>query len=246
MKNLIVLQARTSSTRLPKKVLKEINGKPMIFWQIMRIWESKNVTNLVVATSTDKSDDELADFLLSIGVEVYRGALENVLSRFENISEKYNPESIVRLTADCPLLMPEVVDLVVETFFNSNFDYVSNTLERTYADGLDVEIFSSDCLHRLRDFRVSSLEEEHVTLGMYSRPKVFSLSNVANDRDEGNLRWTVDYQSDLDFVCRVYENFQSREIQFNLQDVRNFLTYQQAQNIAAPIENFETERLTHD
>jgi spore coat polysaccharide biosynthesis protein SpsF len=223
MKTLAILQARISSSRLPGKVLKEINGKPMIYWQILRTLQAKQISKLVVATSTDASDDILVDFLTSAKIDFYRGSLENVLSRFEAIADLYKPENIVRLTADCPLVMPEVVDMVVHNFLESKVDYVSNTLKRTFPDGLDVEVFSSQALSKLHTFNLTNEEKEHVTLGIYSRPKDFSLLNVSNDRDEGSLRWTVDYQSDFDFVQRIYENFKTKELEFGLKGIREYL-----------------------
>ena len=223
MKILAILQARTSSSRLPGKVLKEINGMPMIYWQLMRILKSTKINDLIVATSTDDSDDQLVDFLTSIKVKTFRGSLSNVLSRYQEIAVKFDPETIVRLTADCPLIMPEVIDVVLERYLESGADYVSNTLERTFADGLDVEVFSRQALSKLDEFSISSEEEEHVTLGIYSRPEEFTLLNVSNIYDEGTLRWTVDYQSDFDFVQGIYENFRTKEIEFGLEDVRNYL-----------------------
>jgi spore coat polysaccharide biosynthesis protein SpsF len=196
----------------------------MIYWQIMRILQSTAVSGLVVATSTDHSDNDLVDFLKSIDVEVYRGSLENVLLRFEEIAKSYKPENIVRLTADCPLVMPEVLDIVVNKYLEARVDYVSNTLHRTFADGLDVEVFSSDALFRLSEYPLSQEEKEHVTLGIYSRPKEFSLLNVESNLDESTHRWTVDYQSDFDFVQKVYEHFRSKELEFGLTDLRLFIS----------------------
>jgi spore coat polysaccharide biosynthesis protein SpsF len=230
MKTLAILQARTSSNRLPGKVLKEINGRPMIYWQIMRTLQAKKIDKLVVATSTDRSDDSLADFLMSMKFEFYRGSLPNVLSRYEAIGDLYDANNIVRLTADCPLVMPEVVDLVTQKYLDSNIDYVSNTLKRTYADGLDVEVFSRLALSKVSRFNLSKEEKEHVTLGIYSRPQDFSLLNVSNDREEGSLRWTVDYQSDFDFVQDIYENFRTKELEFGLDDVRKYLASQSTQD----------------
>jgi spore coat polysaccharide biosynthesis protein SpsF len=244
MKTLAILQARTSSNRLPGKVLKEINGKPMIYWQIMRTLQAKKIGKLIVATSTDSSDDSLADFLANLDFEFYRGSLPNVLSRFEAIGDLYGANNIVRLTADCPLVMPEVVDLVIQKYLDSSIDYVSNTLKRTFADGLDVEVFSRLALSKLSSFDLSEAEKEHVTLGIYSRPQDFSLLNVSNDRDEGTLRWTVDYQSDFDFVKDIYENFKTKELEFGLDDVRKYLASQPTQdtNGICLLENSASER----
>ncbi len=224
VKTLAVLQARTSSTRLPGKVMKEINGKPMIYWQILRILKSTTIDELIVATSSEESDDILVDFLSKMNIAFYRGSLSNVLSRYEEIAAKLRPEIIVRLTADCPLVMPIVLDVVVTEFINSQADYASNTLIRTFADGLDIEVFSHQTLAKLGGYSLSDSEKEHVTLGIYSRPNDFALLNVRNDCEEGHLRWTVDNQADFEMVQRVYAHFEGNELSFGLDDLRGFFS----------------------
>ncbi len=125
----VVLQARMSSTRLPGKVLLKINNEPMIYWQIHRILQSKKINELVVAISDDSSDDVLADYLNSINQKLVRGSLHNVLDRFLKVEETYKSQVTIRLTADCPLVMPELIDQFIVVFLNSNADYLSNTSE---------------------------------------------------------------------------------------------------------------------
>jgi spore coat polysaccharide biosynthesis protein SpsF len=220
---LVILQARMSSSRLPGKVMTLINGEPMIFWQIERIKAARSIDQIIVATSSDQSDDSLAHFLASKGIEVFRGSRDDVLSRFLEIDSKVQPSTIVRLTGDCPLVMPKLIDSMVKRFYLSDCDYLSNTLEPTFPDGLDVEIFQSSALKRLASFDLSLTEREHVTLGMYSRPSHFVLQSFQNDQNFSNKRWTVDYVEDLIFVTNVYKHFVGRELKFSFEDVMSVL-----------------------
>ena len=135
-----ILQARMSSSRLPGKVMMPINGEPMIYRQIERIRQASTIDEVIVATSTDPSDDSLVEFLLDKGIEVFRGSLNDVLSRFSEIQKIIKSTAIIRFTGDCPLVMPELIDRMMAKFYETNVDYLSNTLEPTYPDGLDVEI----------------------------------------------------------------------------------------------------------
>jgi spore coat polysaccharide biosynthesis protein SpsF len=202
---LAVLQARSSSTRFPRKVLADLLGKPMILRQIERLRRSELIDQLVVATSIADSDDELVDTLRQAGVAVRRGPLDNVVGRFGLVVDEFAADTLVRLTADCPLTDPSVVDEVIRVHLASGSDYTSNTLVPTYPDGLDVECVAAAAFARLRALHVTDREREHVTLGIYGRPDQFSLTNVAQEPDRSDLRWTVDIPADLEFVRAVYE-----------------------------------------
>ena len=218
-----VLQARISSSRLPRKVLSPINGEPMIRWQIERIKRAALINHLVVATSKDSSDDPLASYIESIGVEVIRGDLEDVYSRFVNALETRRSDAFIRLTADCPLVMPTLIDEMIEEFFHLNVDYLSNTLPPTFPDGLDIEIVSTEAFGRLAALELTAFEREHVTPGICQRPDLFRLANFEHDPDLSAGRWTVDYQEDLDFVSQIFGEFTGREASFEMEDVIRFL-----------------------
>jgi spore coat polysaccharide biosynthesis protein SpsF len=207
-----------SSTRLPGKVMLEVNGRPMISWQISRILQS-DVDGLVLVTSTEESDDTLTDFVISLGVPVYRGSIENVFSRFWNVLETYKPERFLRLTGDCPLVMPNLINEMLTDFEKFPCDYMSNTNPPTFPDGLDIEIASFATLERLSKFELTADEKEHVTLGVYKRPAEFMLRNFTAPYDYSNMRWTVDYPEDLAFVRRVYSQFIGSENNFAFEDV---------------------------
>lgn len=200
-----------------------INGTPMIGWQIQRIQQAKSINKLIVATSDSSTDDGLVSYIDSIGVEVFRGALEDVYSRFVGTLDLFEADAFLRLTADCPLMMPKLIDEMVEDFWNRGVDYMSNTLIPTYPDGLDIEVISTAAFLRLASIELSDLEREHVTLGIYQRPNEFALANFENDRDLSFERWTVDYVADLDFASRIFEEFKGNETGFGFQEVLEFL-----------------------
>jgi len=222
-----ILQARMSSSRLPGKVMMPVNGVPMIHRQIERIRQATTISELIVATSTDPSDDILVEYLRTNGVRVFRGALDDVLSRFLEIEIEVQPTTIIRLTGDCPLVMPELIDKMVIRFYESNVDYLSNTLEPTYPDGLDIEIIKASAMRKLSRIELSEAEREHVTLGIYRRPSVFTLENFRGDQDLNQNRWTVDYLEDLHFVRQVFMAFIGREAVFSLEDTIIFLNSKQ-------------------
>jgi spore coat polysaccharide biosynthesis protein SpsF len=222
---LVILQARMSSSRFPGKVLASLNGKPMIFWQISRIKCSKYVSKIVVATSNDQTDDELALYLKEIGVDVIRGDLEDVYDRFRKVLDHHQFPYFVRLTADCPLVMPELIDIMFEKFIVGRYDYISNAINPTFPDGLDVEILKTEIFKRIIDLNLSRSEREHVTLAIYTRKnslKIFSFESSENNCEE---RWVVDYPEDLIFIKNVYSKFEGREIEFTLNEVKELLSH---------------------
>ncbi len=212
-----------SSTRLPGKVMAEINDIPMIYWQIKRIERSKLISGICVAISEDPTDDALFNFLVEQKIEVVRGALDNVLQRFKKVIDSHPQDNFIRLTGDCPLVMPQLIDEMIEEFRNHSFDYLSNSLIPTYPDGLDIEIFTRKAFMRLSEFEMAPQETEHVTLGMYSRPKEFKISNFEDYADRSSFRWTVDYIEDLDFIRSIYNHFKGRESIFDYEELLEFL-----------------------
>jgi spore coat polysaccharide biosynthesis protein SpsF len=219
MINLAILKARTSSTRLPGKVLLPLNETPMIIRQIDRIMRCQKLDSLIVATSTDPSDNELVKLLNKKHVKVYRGSLGNVFSRYYNLTKSLKPRNVIRLTADCPLVMPELIDKAVNLFEESNADYISNIIYPTYPDGLDVEVMKSSAILDLNEQSLTQYEKEHVTVGLYNRPKQFKLLNFVNEVDLSAWRWTVDTKEDYQFVKTVYQSFAGREDEFNFHEV---------------------------
>ena len=214
-----IVQARCSSSRLPGKVLAPVAGRPMILRQVERLRRSRLIDELVVATSVDASDDALVEALGGEGVAVRRGSLDDVASRFQGVVEERRPTTIVRLTADCPLTDPAVVDDVIREHLDTGADYTSNVIERTYPRGLDVECVGAEAFAALMRLPLTSAEREHVTLGIYHRPEAFSLHSVTQSRDFSHLRWTVDLPEDLEFVRAVYDALYDENPEFGQAEV---------------------------
>lgn len=217
---LAILQARMSSSRLPGKVLQPIAGRPMIVRQIERIRQARRIDRLVMATSTDASDDILTEVSEAAGVACARGSLDDVLDRYYQAARKWAPAHVVRLTGDCPLLDPEVMDEVIAFHVDGGFDYSSNALdELTLPKGLDVEALRFECLERAwREARLPS-EREHVTPYLYNHRELFHVGSYRVERDLSHMRWTVDEPEDLEFVRQVYAALYAANPRFRMRDV---------------------------
>lgn len=218
-----VLQARVSSTRLPGKVMLPVLGEPMIARQIERVRRATLLDGLVVATSTDASDDPLAELCVRLGVDCYRGSLEDVLVRFVGAARSHGADHVVRLTGDCPLADPGVIDAVIGLHLEGGFDYTSNTAPPTFPDGMDVEVMRVGVLERAdREARAGS-EREHVTQYIVKHPETFALGTLVNDVDLSQMRWTVDEPEDLEFVREVYAALYPLKPSFSWRDVLAFV-----------------------
>ncbi|GAA0029535.1 glycosyltransferase family protein [Bradyrhizobium ottawaense] len=221
---LAILQARMSSTRLPGKVLKSILGRPMLAWQIERILRSKTIDKLVVATSQESSDDAIESLCEASRVACYRGALHDVLARFHDAAKAFGPaEQVIRLTGDCPLIDWTIIDAAVELQGRAGSDLAGNVIERTYPDGLDVEVVSLSALHRAHREATDAGEREHVTQYIYRHPEAFQLAHLTQARDLAALRWTVDTAADFQMVEKVFTELADRDNDFLQQDVLDLL-----------------------
>lgn len=221
--NLAILQARMSSSRLPGKVMKPILGKPMLLRQIERIKKSNFIDNLIVATTIEVEDAKIAFMCKENNILCYRGSLENVLDRFYKISIKYQPDNIIRLTGDCPLIDPDIIDKVIECHLNNGNDYTSNSIPPTFPDGLDTEVFTVNTLKKIYNEANRPSLKEHVTLYVNENPDLFKIENVANSVNLSSHRWTVDEQEDYELVSRIYESLYPKNPNFNMHDILCFL-----------------------
>jgi len=214
-----------TSTRLPGKVMADLVGQPMILRQIERLKRAKRLDQIVVATSTHTSDDGLAARLVTEGIGVYRGSLDDVLSRFIGALDQFGPvETVVRLTADCPLADPELIDTTVALFDSSNADYASNTPERrSYPKGLDIEVMRADVLRMTAAEATDPYDREHVTPFIYGQPERFKIAGLEQHASEGEVRWTVDRPDDLEFVRAVFGALYHRKADFTSNNVRVFV-----------------------
>jgi len=191
MKTVAIIQARSTSTRLPNKVMMKINGVPMISLLLERIKNSNQIDEIIVASTESKEDDQLINFVNGEGYNTYRGSESNVLDRYYQAALEFNAENVVRLTADCPLLDFRLIDEIVREFKSSEVDYLSNTIEPTFPDGLDIEVFSMYALKKAWKNAKTAFDKEHVT-PFIKTDKSLSLKNYSNVDDLSNMRWTVD------------------------------------------------------
>jgi spore coat polysaccharide biosynthesis protein SpsF len=218
---LAVLQARMSSSRLPGKVLKPLAGAPMILRQIERVARARRIDRLVVATSIDPSDDVLAESLRAAGVEVFRGPLDDVLARFLGALAAFPADHVVRLTGDCPLADPQVIDATIALHLQGGGDYAQNRLEtKGYPKGLDVEVMTAQALRRAGAQAASPEEHEHVTWGIWNRPDRWRIARLEPPVNEGLVRWTVDRPDDYEFVSAVYDALYPANPAFTSDDIR--------------------------
>jgi len=206
-----IVQARMSSTRLPGKVMRNISGKPMLWHVINRLRAARSLDNIVVATSTDPSDDIIARWCEGEGVLTYRGSLGDVLTRYYGAARAYKARTVVRITADCPMIDPLLVDRAVETFLaplgleEPPFDYLG--LDRTFPDGLDTEVFSFEALERAFIEAALPSEREHVTPYIWKNKETFRVRSLKHYKDLSSMRWSVDNEADLTLVKKIHSAF---------------------------------------
>ncbi|NMB61260.1 MAG: NTP transferase domain-containing protein [Chloroflexi bacterium] len=217
-----IVQARMGSSRLPGKVLRDISGKPMLAWVVERARKANTLSEVMVATTTDKDDDLIAQVCDTMKVACFRGDIYDVLDRYYQAAREIQADVIIRLTADCPLIDPRLVDLVVEKFIEEKVDFAANRLpppfERTYPIGLDVEVVSFSALERTWREATEKHEREHVLPYLYDVPDRFHIYIVNNEINYGSYRWTVDTEPDLQFVRAVFALLPDRE-RFSWTDV---------------------------
>lgn len=214
-----VIQARVSSTRLPGKVLNPVLGEPMIARQVERVLRAEALDKLVVATSTDPSDDPLTAVCEGVGIGCFRGPLDDVLDRFRGAAMAYHADQIVRLTGDCPLADPDVIDDAVRLHLAGGYDYTCNVCPPTFPDGLDVEVMTAGALETAWREADRIALREHVTLMFREASGRFRVGNLVHDPDLSALRWTVDELEDFAFVTAVFEELYPRRPAFRMSDV---------------------------
>ena len=200
---LALIQARMSSSRLPGKVLEPLQGVPLIVYMARRAARAKRLDGVVVVTSTDRSDDPLVDTLETAAVQVFRGDLHDVLRRYAEAAAAHGAAEIVRLTGDCPLIDPAVIDRVIDARRASGADYSSNVDPPTFPDGFDTEFFTRETLDRANRCAKLPAEREHVTLWMRTKAAGLRRTNVLALADLSNLRLTVDYADDLEVIRQI-------------------------------------------
>jgi len=218
----VIIQARMGATRLPNKVLMLLSGKPVLEHVIRRCQQAQLVGRVIVATTTDPKDKAIEELVSGLKISVFRGAVNDVLDRYYQAARLFELQHIVRITADCPMIDPEVIDRVVGEYFETGADYTANILEPTYPDGEDVEVFNFDVLHRAwQEARMLS-EREHVTPYMI-KSEIFKKMNVAHDRDLSQHRWTLDELRDYEKLSAIFDALYEKDVFFHMNDVLRFL-----------------------
>ncbi|MCQ5366113.1 glycosyltransferase family protein [Anoxybacillus salavatliensis] len=225
MKVAAIIQARMGSTRLPGKVLKKVLDKTLLEYQIERVKRAKTIDEIIIATTTKESDDPIVHLCQQLSIPYYRGSEEDVLSRYYEAATTFGVDVIVRLTSDCPIIDPNVIDKVVEQYLDNRdrYDYVSNTLTRTYPRGMDTEVVSYEVLKRAHEEARELTYREHVTAYIYHHPDQFRLCNVSNEKDESKHRWTVDTEEDFLLIKNILETLYPLNPLFTLEDVIQIL-----------------------
>lgn len=219
----VIIQSRMDASRLPGKSLMDIHGKPLIWHVIERVKNAKEVDTILLATTEEAVDDPLANFFESIKVNVYRGDLNDVLDRYYQAAKMSNADVVVRVTGDCPLIDPKIIDEAIEIFKKGNHDYVSNCQE-PWMDGFDVEVFSFKALEDAWKNAKLASEREHVTPYIRNNKK-FRKHFLKNDPWFSGKQCSVDRKEDLEFIWAVYSELlkKGKDHKFTYKDVKEIL-----------------------
>ena len=221
-----IIQARMGSSRLPGKVLKEVNGVPLLKYQFERVKQSLFIFETVIATTVREENDVIAEFCEQNQISCFRGSEDDVLSRYYECAREYKADIVVRLTADCPLIDPRVIDEVVKIYMENDYDFVANTAPPegfTYPEGMDVEVFSFKLLERAAREAEKPSELEHVTHYFWQNPQLFSSYRVDLKQDFSDYRLTVDYPEDFEVAEEVFYGLLQKDPLFTMHDVIKFL-----------------------
>lgn len=227
MKIITVVQARMGSTRLPKKVMMPLSGKPLIIRMLERVTRSNLCGTVAAALTTQSYDNELSDLLQKEGYKVYRGSTNDLLERHINTAMEFGGDTVVKIPSDCPLIDPTVIDKVIGCYIDAagRFDYVSNLHPATYPDGNDVEIMSLEALEKCRREVLRDFEREHTTPYIWENPDKFSIGNVVWETGldySMTHRWTIDYLEDYLFIKEVYEALYERNPAFGMNEILEY------------------------
>ena len=221
-----IIQARTSSTRLPGKVLKELpyaTGITCLSQVIRRVKKSKRLNDIIIATTKEKEDNEIVDIAKKEDVKYFRGSKENVLSRYYFAAKENSIELIVRITSDCPCIDVAITDLTIDDHINKMTDYTTNCLVKTYPHGLDVEVFNFDALEKAYKNATKNYEKEHVTPYINRNPQIFKINIIKAPKElyAPDIRITLDTEEDYALLCAVYDYLHPKNKYFNAYDIVN-------------------------
>ena len=220
MRVIAITQARMTSSRLPGKVMRKAAGKTLLAHHVDRVRRARTLDAIVVATTNNAADDVIADWCDEAEVPVYRGSERDVLARYAEVAAEYEADVVVRVTSDCPLIDPDVMDATISAFLaaSSAYDYASNRIVQTFPRGLDTEVLPAPILFLADREATLAADREHVTLFVCRQPERFRLLNVPADSDWGQHRWTVDTAEDFELVRRMLEDLMPDRPKFTLGD----------------------------
>lgn len=217
-KTLIVVQARLGSSRLPNKALLPILERPLLSYTFERLKAIKLPCEIVLATTDKPEDNKLESLAKAYGLFTFRGSEQNVLERIYLTALNFEPEVIVRITGDCPLVQPSLLERMLSFFYQNNFDYVSNVLERSYPKGMDLEVFSFKAFQRVYKQAKTLYQIEHVTPYFYQNLELFSLYNFKHTDDLSFLNVSVDTQKDFEYVQKIITSCYPQNPLFELKE----------------------------
>lgn len=225
MKTVIITQARMTSTRLPGKILKVVQGKTLLEHQIERLQRVPCANQILVATTANKTDNPVIELCERLQVPYYRGSEEDVLSRYYEAALQVQADIIVRVTSDCPVIDPEVVNHVIRYYlkYTPFYDYVSNVVERTYPRGMDTEVFSSKVLQEAYREATLPSDREHVTPFIFRQRSRYKQGNYTFYQNQSHHRWTVDVKEDLDLITNILNVLYPQKPTFDLRDILDLL-----------------------
>jgi len=211
VKTLAIVQARMGSGRLPGKVLMDLGGESVLARVVQRVRRAALVHEVIVATSASEKDDAVVAECRRMQVTCFRGSEHDVLDRYYKCAQSHAADAVVRITADCPLIDPDLVDATIQAFLDSPSDYASNALVPAYPRGLDVEVFTMLALARAWREAHRPYEREHVTPYLYEHPELFRLVSITADADYSQYRWTLDTVEDLQLLRAIYASLGIRD-----------------------------------
>ena len=220
----IIIQARLGSTRLSGKILKNYKNYNLLNVLIKRLKRSKKVKDIIIVTTRLKEDDKIVKFCQSNSIKFFRGSENNVLNRYYNASKKYNVKNIIRITSDCPLIDPIILDKMIIEFKKKKLDYLSNTYPEpsTYPDGMDIEIFTFNSLKLANRYSNKKSEKEHVTVYIRKNSK-FKTFRTDLMKDKSNYRLTVDYLKDFNLFKKIIDQFKQKIFFVSMNEIIKFL-----------------------
>lgn len=224
MENIVaIIQARLGSTRLPNKVLLKLEDKTVLEHDVERTARSRYIRDVVIATTMAKGDLKIVELCAAKGIRVYCGSENDVLDRYYQAARLVEAEHVVRITSDCPVIDPAVVDQVISLHLESKADLSANVLKETFPDGLDVEVFTFAALKKAWEEARLSSEREHVTPYIKNNPQLFKLVNLECPRNLCGKRWTLDNPEDYEFLKAVYRSLYPSNPRFGMEDILKFL-----------------------